>query len=178
MSVDSEYMFSVPLFRSKVTPWEEIKQQIIKIVGNTCIADEKGFSSDYYNNNYNTELYQLLRPYVNRMTEQCLGITAPIQSPNMWSQRYSAGSEHPVHNHGNRGYSFILYVNFDPAQHRATQFISPFDNFYNGEMLVYSPEIQEGDMIAFPSIIKHSSQYQTGADERMIISFNLFENGR
>jgi len=177
MSVESEFMFSVPLFKCKVTPWEEIKEQVINIVGDTMIADEKGFKTDYYNNNYNNELYPILKPFVHQITETCFGLPAPHQAPNMWSQRYTANTEHPIHNHGNRGYSFILYVEYDPEKHKPTNFISPFDSFFDGSMLCYSPQIQEGDLIAFPSVVKHSSQYQTSDDERMIVSFNLFEHG-
>ena len=178
MPVDSHYMFSVPLFRAKVTPWKHIKQQVIDIVGNTYLEDERGFLSDYYNNNYNEELYEVLKPFVHDITYNCLNLSAPNEPPNMWSQKYWSGSEHPIHNHGNRGYSFILYVKFDPSQHKATNFISPFDNFFNGDMLCFEPQVEEGDLIAFPSVVKHSSQYQTSDEERMIVSFNMFESGR
>jgi len=177
MSVDSHYMFTVPLFKTKVTPWKHIKQQVIDIVGNTYLEDERGFLSDYYNNNYNEKLYEVLKPFVHEITSNCLNLPAPNDPPNMWSQKYYAGTEHPIHNHGNRGYSFILYVNFDPSLHKATNFISPFDNFFSGDMLCFEPHLEEGDLIAFPSVIKHSSQYQTSDEERMIVSFNTFEDG-
>ena len=176
MPVDSHFMFSVPLFRTKVTPWKHIKQQVIDIVGNTYLKDDqRGFLTDYYNNNYNEELYEVLRPFVDQIGQKYLNMSAPAAAPNMWSQKYYAGTEHPIHNHGSTGYSFILYVKFNPQVHKATQFISPFDNFLNGDMLCFEPQVEEGDLIAFPSMIKHSSQFQTSDEERMIVSFNMFE---
>ena len=176
MLVEYVPMFSVPLYRIKVTPWEQLKPQIIGIVGNTTLPDERGVLTDFYNNDYNTELYQLLKPFISEFTEQTFNLPVPQNPPNMWSQRYTSGTEHTLHNHGNRGYSFVLYVKYDPQKHKPTKFISPFDNFFNGDMLQFVPQIEEGDLIAFPSVIKHSSQYQTSDEERMIVSFNLFEH--
>ena len=177
MLVESHSMFSVPLFKSKVTPWDEIKPLIVDIIGDTMLTDERGLRNDFYNNSYNAELWKLLRPFVSEITEQCMDLPTPVQPPNMWSQKYTSGVEHPTHNHGNRGYSFILYLKFNPEVHKATKFISPFDGFFYGDLLSYVPQIEEGDLIGFPSVIKHSSQIQTSDEERQIVSFNLFEYG-
>ena len=177
MPVDSHFMFSVPLLKTKVTPWNEIKPLIVDIIGDTMFTDDRGLRTDFYNNSYNTELWEVLRPFVSEITEQCMGLPTPDQPPNMWSQKYSSGVEHSLHNHGNRGYSFILYIKYNPQVHRATKFISPFDSFFNGDMLCFEPQIEEGDLIAFPSVVKHSSQIQTSDEERQIVSFNLYEHG-
>ena len=40
-------------------------------------------------------------------------------------------------------------------------------------MLEYQPEVLEGDMIWFPSMLPHTSQLQESEEERVILSFNL-----
>ena len=170
-----QHMFHVPIFTTKITPWDEIKQQILSHVEESDYhTDDLGFKTDYYRNNYNAPVYEILKPFINQITKDHLGIPAPTFPPNMWTQKYYSGSEHTIHNHGNRGYSFILYLKFDPEVHKATRFFSPFDHFFTGEMLSYTPPVNEGDLIAFPSVIKHTSQQQMTDKERMVLAFNMY----
>ena len=178
--VHSAHMFYVPIFKLPITPWDKVKSEILShLDDNYYHEDEMGFKTDfdnpfYYRNHYNTPIYEVLKPYIAQITKPCLGMDVPPGAPNMWSQKYYTGSEHPVHNHSNRGFSFILYLKFNPEVHRATQFFAPFDHFFTGEMLSFVPDVQEGDLIAFPSVIRHTSQCQITDEERMILAFNLY----
>jgi hypothetical protein len=172
-------MFRVPVYKVSVTPWDEIKTKILSHLQDSEYRVVDNLTTDYkgpypHDKEYDAPVYDILKPFINDITTQ-IGVKPPKEPPNMWSQKYYTGSEHTVHNHGNRGYSFILYLKFNPLVHKATRFYAPFDNFFTGEMLTWvPPDIQEGDLIAFPSAIKHTSQYQTSDEERMILSFNLF----
>ena len=172
-------LFTVPFFYTKVSPWQDIKTKILDIVEKQeYTMDPQGFTTDYFTSNqYSEEVYNILKPYVASIV--CKHITSifPEEVPNIWTQKYYAKSEHSVHNHGNRGLSFILYLKFNPQVHKPTVFYAPHDDFFTGQAIAFAPSIQEGDLIAFPSVIKHSSQYQTSDEERMILSFNLFPDG-
>ena len=172
-------MFRVPVYKVSVTPWDEIKTKILSHLEGSEYREVDNVTTDYKGpepkyREYDAPVYEILTPYISEISNQ-LGLELPSEPPNMWSQKYTNGSEHTIHNHGNRGYSFILYLKFNPLVHKATRFYAPFDHFFTGETLTWvPPDIQEGDLIAFPSAIKHTSQYQTSDEERMILSFNLF----
>jgi hypothetical protein len=171
-------LFSVPFWYTKVSPWEEVKSKILSIVADQSYEIDQGVKTDFWTkNSYSKEVYEILKPYVESIV--CKHITSkfPEEVPDVWTQKYYAGSEHSVHNHGNRGLSFILYLKFNPKVHKGTVFYAPFDDIFTGTTIAFVPDIREGDLIAFPSVIKHSSQYQTSDEERMILSFNLFPDG-
>jgi hypothetical protein len=190
--VHDDTMFRAPIFRVQIQPWHETKKKILDLI------DKDNYHVDSYNNGYLTDfddrldkngwfvkqsnsysapVYEILYPWINAIVTGGIGLEMPDEAPHMWSQIYKSGQQHPIHNHGNRGYSFILYLKFDEDKHLATKFYGPFENFFTGGMLHYVPEVEEGDMIAFPSIIKHTSQTQTTDKERMILSFNMFPDG-
>jgi hypothetical protein len=183
--VDMAQMFTVPLFRIQITPWKDIKKTILDTLDSAVYDIDPnggGFQTDYYNDNdvgnrYEADIYNILKPFISVITKQCFNSDAPKESPTIWSQKYSSNTEHVLHNHGNRGFSFILYLKFDPESHKPTSFMSPFGDFFTGETIQYVPHIQEGDLIAFPSSILHTSQRQNTDKERMILSFNCFPDG-
>lgn len=173
-----ENMFTVPLFRTRVEPWEKIKTEILKSLDSNYEFDDSGLETDFFQRNkYSGYVYDILRPTISEILKTYFGQLPPKTPPDMWSQKYHNKSEHPVHNHGNGGVSFILYLKFNPDVHKATRFYSPFNDFLTGDLMTFVPKIQEGDLIAFPSFLLHTSQYQTSDEERMIISFNIFEFG-
>lgn len=172
-------LFTVPFFYTKISPWEEVKNKILSIVEDQPYEmDDQGFKTDFFTkNSYSKDVYEILKPYVKSIVCKHITSTFPEEVPDIWTQKYYARSEHSVHNHGNRGLSFILYLKFNPKVHKGTVFYAPFDDIFTGNTIAFCPDIQEGDLIAFPSVIKHSSQYQTSNEERMILSFNLFPDG-
>ena len=184
--VDVASMFSVPIIRTQIKPWETIKEQILDIVERSEFkldCYDGGFQTDYYNDDntvgsdYHDEVYEILKPYITSITQQCFNYSSPEKPSTMWSQKYTSNTEHTVHNHGNRGFSFILYLKFNPEVHKPTRFLSPFGDFFTGSVNHFDPQVQEGDLIAFPSNILHTSQRQNTDEERMILSFNLFPDG-
>ena len=193
--IDTEVqnMFRIPYFIAKVKPWDTIKEQIISAINSASdyYVDPQGFESDFHwstdvatnyvklqkLNGYTAQVYDILKPFVAEITERYFMKPPPEEPPLMWSQKYNRKSEHPVHNHGNRGFSFILYLKYDPMKHKATRFYCPFSDFFTGEMISFAPEVEEGDLIAFPASILHSSDLHTADTERMILAFNLYPHG-
>ena len=171
-------MFTIPFFKTKVESWDKIKTQILDVLNSDYQTDESGFETDYFQKNkYSGYVYDILRPSISTITRTYFNCNPPMMPPDMWTQKYCNKSEHPIHNHGNGGISFILYLKFNPSVHKATRFYSPFNDFLTGEIMSYVPEVEEGDLVAFPSMLMHSSQYQTTDEERMILSFNIYEFG-
>lgn len=180
MTVEYSYMFHVPIFKVHLNPWNKIKKQIIECLPkNQKKIDSSGYLTDYTvsNTEYSEDVYKIISPHLKQITENAFGKELPEISPVMWCQRYVKNTYHEIHNHGNRGLSGIIYLDYDPQYHKATKFYSPFDDIFTGYQNDYVPTIEEGDMIIFPSVIKHTSQVQESEKERTILSFNIFPNG-
>lgn len=192
MEVYEDVMFRIPLYKVKIEPWQEVKQKILGCIsGSKYHIDPKGnnFSTDFSDQfdpfgffieeqrHYSQNVYEILNPWIAKISTNVFGREIPESSPNMWTQKYCNNSEHPIHNHGNRGYSFILYLEYDSEVHLPTKFYSPFGNFFHGNILEFCPNVVEGTLICFPSVINHTSQRQKTDKERMILSFNMFSNG-
>jgi len=185
-------MFRVPMFKVEINPWIEIKQKILNHVekseyhkdpnGNNFLTDfndtpgKNGWFIEKQND-YSQNVYQILYPWINHIVSNIFLRETPKQSPNMWTQKYYSDSEHPIHNHGNRGYSFILYLKYDEEHHLPTKFYSPYGHFFTGALLTHCPKVEEGNLICFPSVLHHTSQRQKSDKERMILSFNMFSDG-
>ena len=185
MSFEKQNMFSVPIYKIGIDSWREKKKQILNFVGNADYRVENKLHTDYRkkdNTNkpqteYSYPIWELLKPYLKTLSNELGFDPTSCPVPNMWSQKYYSGSNHKVHNHGPFGYSFILYLKFNPEVHKPTRFMTPlnipFKNSFNGADLWYNPSIKEGDLVCFPSMILHESQIQETDEERMILSFNL-----
>lgn len=91
---------------------------------------------------------------------------------DLWCMRYVENGGVHVHDHGS-GMSGILYADYDPVYQSATTFISPVRKIWDGYTVNYTPEVEEGDMILFPSQLSHYSKANTHSKDRVIFSFNI-----
>ena len=73
---------------------------------------------------------------------------------------------HSVHNHGS-GYSSVLYIEYDPTCHKPTTFVSNLDK------KIYSPKVNEGEIIFFNSKYDHFCPQNESIKKRIICAFNL-----
>lgn len=171
-------MFTVPMVRYSIHNWKENKQRILKALPE--ISDEHLKSNgDTYTDFFECAKNKDLPPY----SEVVIDIIKPyladfsderrVEFSDMWFQTYLQGNNHGPHNHGHSGWSSVIYVEFNPKFHTPTKFISPFNNPWNGNLVEFMPEVQEGDMIIFPSTITHEAETNKSDVRRTIISYNL-----
>ena len=191
ITVHQEAMFYVPLYKIKIQPWQEIKDKILGYIGdvNLNLEYNGGFYSDYHDvpdsskalrgtqfPEYCPHVWNILYPFLYPAVKECLSRELSLEDvPNMWLQKYRKGNIHTIHNHGNIGYVCVLYVQYNPEVHKPVKFYGPFQHFFTGSMLEYSPEVEEGDLFFFPAVIPHTSQYNESEEDRMVLSFNIFE---
>jgi hypothetical protein len=165
--------FVVPFFTATVDDWSEHKNDILSSLD---LEDGDGHLTDYF------KYYQAgeIAPYTERMFE----ILDPaikdfnklypfdFQIFNMWAQKYTRGGYHPPHNHGALGYSAIFYASLE-SDHQPTSFFAPFVDFIEGDVIEYVPEVSEGDIVFFPSVLTHQCKAVQSDSERVIFSFNI-----
>lgn len=191
INVQQDAMFYVPLYKIALTPWREIKSEILRHIGDVDLnlGYDGGFYSDYHDvpdsnvalrgtqfPDYCIPVWNILFPFLYPTIKECLERELSLEDvPNMWVQKYWKGNIHTIHNHGSIGYVCVLYLKYNPEVHKPIKFYAPFQHFFTGSMLSHSPEVAEGDLYFFPAVIPHTSQYNDTDEERMVLSFNMFE---
>jgi hypothetical protein len=83
-----------------------------------------------------------------------------------WFQQYEQSDTHGWHYHETTFYSNVYFLEL-PEGAPGTQFRLPV----SGKL--YSPDVREGDMIIFPSIIEHRSPPNFTPDRKSVIAFNV-----
>ena len=91
----------------------------------------------------------------------------------MWYQKYYKNISHGTHVHGAIGWSSVIYVEYDPNLHPPTRFYSPFRDIWSGDCTTFEEQVDEGDMVIFPSTIMHEAPPNMSDVRRTIISYNL-----
>ena len=112
---------------------------------------------------------KILEEELNLLTNK---VKAGVKISDIWSVSYTKGEYHSPHNHGSCGYSSVTYIKFNKDKHIPTIFIAPFTD-PKGNIIEYAPEIDEGNIIFFPSMINHYVLPNKSSDIRIILSFNL-----
>lgn len=176
-----EPIFYVPMGKYQIENWEENKKKIMNALpqmtrdhlGNRDAAED--VYTDFWVNakqptlpDYSSVVIDIIAPYLRDFMGE-----ETIRFGDMWTQTEYKGQYHDVHNHGGIGWSSVIYVDFDPEVHTATEFISPFNNIMNGNLVHVKPEVQEGTMIIFPATLAHRALPNTSDKSRTIISYNL-----
>ncbi|MAG49812.1 hypothetical protein CMO86_09255 [Candidatus Woesearchaeota archaeon] len=156
---------SIPFYLYKVNNWEEKKKKLIsclnqlkrKKIGNVITSQMLG----------NVEI---LSEEIEKFQNE---IDVKLLASESWFQLYENGMNHSVHNHGAIGFSSICYVSFKKEIHKSTKFVLPFLNPIDGSVQHYSPNVDEGFIIFFPSNLMHYAPVNTSCENRIIFSFNL-----
>lgn len=170
-------LFSVPSAHYSIDNWETNKQIILDALPTRVSEhlDSNGLVyTDFFHQDqaglpeYADTVLPIIGPYLTHFSEG-----ACIEFTDMWFQTALRNQRHPMHNHGGVGWSAVIYVEFDPTVHTSTQFISPFDNPWDGQLQTFSPPMQEGDIIIFPASLKHEALENNSDVRRTIISFNM-----
>ena len=157
--------FSVPIYKYKVTNWETKKKKLLnlfnsfqhKVVGNV-ITSPLDVKTD------------ILLDEI-KLFEEELNIN--LYSTEVWFQKYEHNMDHAVHHHGAMGFSSVCFIEYDKNAHKPTTFISPFANYITGNLEKYEPDVEEGDIIFFPSNLLHYAPSNLSNEIRTIVSFNL-----
>ena len=181
-----ENMFNIPVVKYRCHNWSHKRQAFLDLLNEqTLTMGEESVYSDY--GDYKTltaehsmGLYDTPH-YLNRVRELLQeemvwfanDLKAEPQIVRAWFERALYKCHHPVHTHGHGGWSAVLFIEYDPTVHTPTVFIAPFNHFVTGMQLTYMPEVEEGDLILFPSFLLHYTQLNESQVQRTVASFNM-----
>jgi len=157
--------FSVPIYKYKVENWKIKKKKLL----------------DLFNSLQHNVVGNLVTSPINIKTNILLeeikvfeeDIKMKFSSSEVWFQKYENSMNHAVHTHGPTGFSSVCFIEYNKNTHKPTTFISPFGNYITGELERYEPNVEEGDIIFFPSNLLHYAPSNLSNEIRTIMSFNL-----
>jgi hypothetical protein len=157
--------FEVPIFKYQVKDWKVKKKKLLelfnsldhKFIGNVITSPIDIKSSILH------EEIKIFEKEVN----------LNLSTSEVWFQKYENGMDHAVHHHGPIGFSAVCFIEYNKNNHLPTTFISPFGSNITGDLLRYGPDVEEGDIIFFPSNLHHYAPTNCSEYVRIIMSFNL-----
>jgi hypothetical protein len=166
-------MFEVPHYHFTIKEWNPNKQKVLsklKVKEQYRIPRNLDYSIttsywDTFDYTEYSEFLSMIQPYVS-------SIPNVSEVTRVWFQTSNQYEYHTAHTHGTIGWSAVFYADFNPKVHLGTKFYSPFTNVV-GNVDVFCPKVDEGDLIVFPASVLHEAPINTSTTPRTIISFNL-----
>ena len=172
--------FFLPIYVAKIEDWEEKKKLLLDLPD---FSDENSYEDGRFSD-YHTILRSNPHPYMDKFSSiiqddlvnmiKTFGVSFYIDT--LWCQRYSLNNHMGPHTHGSGGLSAVLYAEFDKKEHQPTVFMSPFKNYRNGKDMTWKPEVEEGDVVIFPSLLLHYAPPSNSNKYRTIFSWNMYES--
>ena len=178
-------MFTIPLYQYKIENWETKKQELLEVCSSIDFVNQQSNDSksskvnalsdnlytDYGNDgNYRNKVIHILKKELIRFSEES-NIKNMLVS-DTWFQQYYKSQFHSPHNHGAIGYSSVTYIKFDKKIHQSTTFVAPY-NDPMGNQIYHIPDVDEGHIIFFPSMVTHYVLPSKTNDIRIIMSMNV-----
>ena len=166
----------------------ETKEQILQLIseqpplvyggGNQILNLDWEIRKDW-----NRPWVQLFRPNFELALNQAAQLNGypNVLINELWFQQYKKGNEHGWHAHGHN-FTGVYYLDF-PEDAPTTELINPYltvlDNLSKvdeNELIV--PDVNEGDILIFPSFVVHRAPVVEKDINKSIVSFNIdFEFG-
>lgn len=164
-------LFEINYYQYSLSNWAFTKDKILDIIKQS--TDIGNFYQDTCITNYShkIESFELCNILQDTLVEFSNNFNKNFEIKNLWFQQYTNGQYHPPHYHGSYGYSLILYVEFDKHIHKPTIFCNP--NTFDTENFYKSLDIDEGDLVIFPSNIIHYVEPVVTDVKRTIVSCNF-----
>lgn len=167
--------FQITFYKVSIKNWIYKKSRLFDLVN----WDDK----DCWTDSHFSDFYRLgtdyRKPFVEILKEEFdhLGknLNLPLVMKSLWAQRYLSSHFMQPHNHGPTGLSFVLYADFD-STHPLTTFYSPFHCPIRGDVIEYKPDVKEGDILFFPSMLLHFCEPNNSRFRRTIFSGNIMVN--
>ena len=155
--------------------WDEKKLKIKSAIDWSLLykKDSMNFETDRYENSksYLREFTEIFSDEFNLFAQEFN--ISQIEFIDILCVIYNQWDYHIPHNHGSKGFSGILYLNYDETIHTSTHFLSPLMLHVEDTNKILKPNVQEGDMIIFPSNILHWNNVNKSMTPRTIVSFDI-----
>lgn len=99
-----------------------------------------------------------------------------IEITDVWFVKYENGDWHPPHTHACKGYSGIIYFEYDENLHTSTYFLNPITDPITERTNYCNPIVYEGDIVIAPSNLLHFTYPNLSDKTRIILGFDMTVN--
>ena len=132
-------------------------------------GDTMNIFSDWGQDEYSRKLYwrDIGRPifkFIENVTTEMGYINASMN--NFWYQQYIKGGKHGWHVHEHCMFTSVYYLEFPEGSPR-----TEFKNTMTNEVFV--PDVEEGDIMTFPSFVAHRAPVNNTDNRKTILSWHV-----
>jgi hypothetical protein len=164
-----------PFFLQRARDHDEVKDKILAIIDgdrifgsltpNESISNTDFYLADMFRQNKCEQYWAVILPSIQNHYEEILNVTGLTawSVHKYWFQTYKPNDYHKWHVHAGCMFSNVYYLSL-PDGAAKTSFS------YLGEE--FQIEVQEGDILTFPSFLPHCSKENKSTLPKHVISFN------
>jgi len=156
------------IFVTKVNNFKKINKKLLSLISTIKNNKYKTNKDSIHNTDWNLPknferkyvdyFVPIIKPYLNEIAKKLHSEKAVID--NIWFQQYKKNDEHSWHTHGLSNFSNVYFVEL-PLKSLATEILN-----------VKNLNLNEGDLLTFPSHLYHRSPVNKTNKRKTIISFN------
>ena len=170
--MERKNLIEIPIIKGSINNWFQKKKEINKFIDNIDLKNNGHFSSsrDIKCEEFKKNFVSIFQEDIEKVVE-FLGVS--LNLTDVWIVRYFQGEEHYVHNHGSRGFSGIIYLDYDKEIHESTKYLLPFNHPITDNSVIVNEEVKEGDIVLVPSFINHFVPYNKSNKKRSIIGLDF-----
>jgi hypothetical protein len=162
----------LPILITKFERHKELKDQILNLIDDSISESSSHFSdkiskTDYYCQGSN-KYWDIIYPHLNYAMKYTMDKIQydEWEIDGYWFQQYNHSDIHGWHYHPKTFYSNVYYLE-KPKDGPGTELVVPL----TGEII--SPKVEEGEILTFPSIMKHRSPTNISSERKTVIAFNI-----
>ena len=180
-------LFEIPIFRYQVDDWKNKKKEVYSWINKTELIRRSNmtFLTDRaplwpevgkprvpaQNRFYKEDFCDLFEPELKEFLKDTS--LTEISVIDVWTVEYHYGDYQVPHNHRSVGVSGILYVNFNPKEHSATNVMQPWNDPVTDAASFMDLMPEEGTMVFFPSLLLHFVNPNFSRNRRTTIAFDI-----
>lgn len=168
-----KYSSGIPYIISRFKHHEEFKDKVLKLIENQESVSIKEIDESISRADWNIDCHRkywdFLFPYIERHMEEVFS-TLNAQVPkfsNVWFQQYYSADRHGWHVHGDCFWANVYYLELPNGTPPTV-----FKNINEKDQFIL-PEVTEGDIITFPSLMEHCSPENKSNLRKTVIAFNM-----
>ena len=170
-----------PLSKEELSFIDKTKEDVYKNKGNTT-SNNKNILEDKVFKNLKDDLYLRVKDYFDKIISSSNNITPYITQS--WLNYTETNQFHHKHSHPNSLVSGVFYINCHEEYDKINFFNDNYKsivldvenwNLYNSE--TWWVPVKTGDIILFPSSLKHMVETKQGNNTRISLAFNVFVKG-
>ncbi len=187
-------LFSSPVYKTKVDV-SSISEFFLKTIEYEPYPDQTGYTSKDVHILMSQPFAELKKIIDHHMNMYCFELlklaNCRIRHTQSWVNLHKPGNYSPKHYHSNSCFSGGVYFKVPEksgglifcASHTAPTYttgtIKPLTsegNLFNADRWGF--EVEEGDLILWPSHLMHQTDFNESKEDRMMVAFNYFIDGK